>query len=515
MDQDLEKSLSSSEEAQKKGPGSNEVLDPAAEEVGSSSTIISKLSSLRRWLNHLESITGIESRGIERVPPDERYEASFVQMLLLWLSANLTANNTLIGVLGPVAYGLGFTDAALCAVFGGLLGCVGVAYVGTWGPRSGNRTLIIARYFMGYYPSRICCLLNMVIMLGYGMIDCVIGGQILSAVSDGRMTVIVGIIVVAIVSWLVATFGMRVFQAYERYSWLPQAIVLAVMAGTAGPKFDVTTQSIGSAETVNGNRLSFFSLALSCSIAWAPAGADYYVYYPANSPRWKIFLMTFVGLGLAIPITLLLGVGVGSAIQAVPEWQDAYNISPGNLLEATYLPVNGFGKFCAVVAALGVIANNIPGTYSAALAFQILGRYGLAVPRSVWTTVCVIIYTACALGGRNSLFDIFQNFLPLMGYWIVIWLTIMLEEDLLFRRGKPYDWGVWNDWKRLPLGIAAFTAFVIGWVGPIIGMYQVYYIGPVARAIAGGCDLGIYLGIGFTFFAYPPLRALELWKIGR
>lgn len=104
--------------------------------------MISKFSSLSQWLNHLESITGIESRGIERVPPDERYEGSFVQMLLLWLSANLTANNTLIGVLGPVAYGLGFTDAALCAVFGGLLGCVGVAYVGTWGPRSGNRTLV-------------------------------------------------------------------------------------------------------------------------------------------------------------------------------------------------------------------------------------------------------------------------------------------------------------------------------------------------------------------------------------
>jgi purine-cytosine permease-like protein len=73
---------------------------------------------------------------------------------------------------------------------------------------------------MGYYPSRICCLLNMVIMLGYGMIDCVIGGQVLSAVSDGRMTVIVGIIVVAIVSWMVATFGMRVFQAYERYIFI-------------------------------------------------------------------------------------------------------------------------------------------------------------------------------------------------------------------------------------------------------------------------------------------------------
>lgn len=38
------------------------------------------------------------------------------------------------------------------------------------------------------------------------------------------MTVIVGIIVVAIVSWLVATFGMRVFQTYER--WVIQLVIL-------------------------------------------------------------------------------------------------------------------------------------------------------------------------------------------------------------------------------------------------------------------------------------------------
>jgi purine-cytosine permease-like protein len=39
---------------------------------------------------------------------------------------------------------------------------------------------------MGYYPSKIACLLNIIIMLGYGMIDCVVGGQVLSAVAGGR-----------------------------------------------------------------------------------------------------------------------------------------------------------------------------------------------------------------------------------------------------------------------------------------------------------------------------------------
>ena len=69
---------------------------------------------------------------------------------------------------------------------------------------------------MGYYPSKIACLLNMVIMLGYGMIDCLVGGQVLSAVSGGSMSVVVGIIIIAIISWAVVLFGMKVFHIYER-----------------------------------------------------------------------------------------------------------------------------------------------------------------------------------------------------------------------------------------------------------------------------------------------------------
>ena len=44
---------------------------------------------------------------------------------------------------------------------------------------------------------------------------------------------------------------------------------------------------------------------------------------------------------------------------------------------------------------------------------------------------------------------------------------------------------------------------------------QAYYTGPVAKAVTGGCELGIWLGAGFTILAYPPLRVLELRFIGR
>lgn len=69
---------------------------------------------------------------------------------------------------------------------------------------------------MGYWPAKLVCLLNIILMVGYGVIDCIIGGQILSAVSGGSMTIIVGIIIVALVSWVVAVFGMAIFHVYER-----------------------------------------------------------------------------------------------------------------------------------------------------------------------------------------------------------------------------------------------------------------------------------------------------------
>lgn len=50
----------------------------------------------------------------------------------------------------------------------------------------------------------------------YSVIDSIIGGQILSAVADGKLTIVVGIIIVAVVSLIVTFFGMAVFHVYER-----------------------------------------------------------------------------------------------------------------------------------------------------------------------------------------------------------------------------------------------------------------------------------------------------------
>lgn len=94
----------------------------------------------------ITNIKYFEVRGIERVPETERLKkvgtSNYIHMSLLWFSANITANNMAVGMLGPLDYALGFTDAALCATFGAVLGAIGVAYISTFGPASGNRTMV-------------------------------------------------------------------------------------------------------------------------------------------------------------------------------------------------------------------------------------------------------------------------------------------------------------------------------------------------------------------------------------
>jgi purine-cytosine permease-like protein len=71
---------------------------------------------------------------------------------------------------------------------------------------------------MGYWPAKLPTLLNVVLMVGYTTIDCIIGGQVLSAVSGGSMTILVGVVVVALMTWVIAVFGMAIFHRYERYA---------------------------------------------------------------------------------------------------------------------------------------------------------------------------------------------------------------------------------------------------------------------------------------------------------
>lgn len=61
-------------------------------------------------------------------------------------------------------------------------------------------------------------MLQLIGTLGYGLLDALVTGQILSAVSPhGSMTVVVGVIVAAVIVIFVCGVGMKVFHIYEKW----------------------------------------------------------------------------------------------------------------------------------------------------------------------------------------------------------------------------------------------------------------------------------------------------------
>lgn len=469
----------------------------------------------------------IESRGIQRVEDHEKQKTTlfaYIQVFVLWFSINLVVNDVTLGMLGPAVYELSFTDAALCATFGALAGSIPTAWVATWGPLSGIRTMIFGRYTMGWWPSKLIVILNIIQMLGYSLVVSIIGGQVLSAMSPhGSVSVVVGIIIIVIIVWLVTTFGIAVFHYYERFAWIPQLIVLSILYGVSAKYFDLSYVSVGDTRTVAGNRLSFFSICLAAAITYAPLSMDYFVYWSSATSRIGIFAATLSGLWISFTFALVLGIGIASGIFSNNALESAWSNEQGGsgsgaLLVAAYADIGSFGKFCAVIVALGGIANMIPPTYSSGVDFQMLGQPFAKVPRVIWNTIGVIIYVACALGGRNNLAIIFTNFLALMGYWVAIWIAIVLEEFCFFRgrSTRNYDWNSWDNRKKLPIGAAALVAFLVGWAGAVLCMAQVYYIGPLARLVGDyGADMGNYVGFSWSALVYPPLRWIEKRKFGR
>jgi hypothetical protein len=115
----------------------------ATTQAGQPST--SRFGARLKSFEHILLKYNLEIRGIQRVEEHEKVQIgwfAYLQVFVLWVSVNLAANNITLGMLGPAVYGLSFRDASLCACFGAVVGGIPVAWIATWGPLSGNRTMV-------------------------------------------------------------------------------------------------------------------------------------------------------------------------------------------------------------------------------------------------------------------------------------------------------------------------------------------------------------------------------------
>lgn len=332
-----------------------------------------------------------------------------------------------------------------------------------------------------------------------------------------------GIIAIAAATFLITLFGYKVVHTYERYSWIPCLVIFLIVLGefVHSGKFENIAMGVGKSEA--GAALSFAASVFGFGTGWTSYAADYTVYQPVGRSRMSIFLWTFAGLAFPLLFTEMLGAAIGTAMAANDNnnaYMDGYHASGIGGLLATVLvpPLGHFGKFCLVVLALSIIANNCPNIYSVSLSLQVLARTTQRVPRFVWTFVGTLIYVAVAIPGYSQFENVLENFMLLIAYWLAIYEGIAVSEHVFFKRGfGGYQPEAYMDKEKLPPGIAAVTAFCFGVMGAVMGMAQVWFTGPVGRLCGGeeGGDVGFELAFGFAAVSFCGLRYWEKRYFGR
>ncbi|RMZ16998.1 hypothetical protein D0862_00974 [Hortaea werneckii] len=477
------------------------------------------LSRLRSWESAMDRKLGIETEAIDRKLPDERQPmtwASQLGMALLWASGTMNLSCFSTGFLGW-QFGLSLKQSIVIVIFASLLGGAVSAFSATLGAATGLRQISISRYSMGWWPNKVVAALNVIQQLGWSAAGCITGGIALVAASDGSIPIAVGVIIIAIVSLVVSFAGLKMILIYERYAWAIYLVIFLIIFGQTGRYADNSPTDLAGAD-LSGQVLSLIAVVYGSSASWCTIASDYYVSYPVNVSRVKVFFFTTLGISIPTSIGMVAGCVVSSALNNRPDWNDIYeNQGLGFLLQEALYPY-GFAKFLLVLLVLSGINCNIINTYSAAISCQQFARPFARMPRFVWTILCFGVIVALSLAGRKQLQAYLENFLSMLGYWCTSYFVILFCEHYIFRKGNfaNYDLEGWNDPKKLPVGVAAFCAFALGVVMWIMGLVQTWYVGPVgARIGSSGGDVANELTLAVTAIAYVPFRYLELKYIGR
>jgi nucleobase:cation symporter-1, NCS1 family len=191
----------------------------------------------------------VETHGIAPIPEDQRYGTPR-RLFTVWFAPQVNMAGVFTGTLA-IVLGLGFWLGLLAMVIGTVLGAIIVAYLSTWGPRTGAGQLPNSRMAFG-------------------------GGVVLPAVLQ-------------LLSFVV--FAVKLVGGHEIVT--PPTVAGVDLAGAF--ILEVT-------------------IAFSFAISWASYAADFSRYLPANSSPTRIFGFTFAGIVLAYLFIQGIGIAAGTTV---------------------------------------------------------------------------------------------------------------------------------------------------------------------------------------------------------
>ena len=436
----------------------------------------------------------LETHGITPVPEANRFGRP-ARLATVFFAPNLTMTAVFSGTLGA-SLGLGFGTGLIALLAGTIIGSIPVAYLATWGPRTGTAQLPFARLpFRGtvVLPG----LVQWLNSIAWDALVGLFGGEALSQLLGLPFWLAVAIVL--LLQCAVGVLGYEVIHRVQAVMSVVVAVFFVVLTWKLVSGHPVTmSDSVSGGERV-GAFVLFSTIALSLAISWASYASDFSRYLPADTSRPRAFGYTLLGLTLSYVWGEALGLAAGQALTD----QTTAGIS-------ALLGGGALGSIALLVIALTAVSSNAMNDYSGSLALQTVG---VRLLRPVSAVVVTVIAFALILWMHSGdLASKFQDVLLVIGYWIPPFVGVVaVDWWARTRRGRRFE--VLDEITKPQAGWPALVAFLIGCASVVPFMNTSVYTGPVAAA-AHGADLAYYVGFVVSAAVYAGLRSLPAVRGG-
>lgn len=426
----------------------------------------------------------IETHGISPIPEGNRFGRPW-RLFSVWFAPNLTMTAVFTGTLAA-SLGLGFWTGLAAMLAGTVLGSLPVAYLSTWGPRTGTGQLPLARLSFGGGV----VLPGLVQWLGSIAWDALVGlfgGEALAELTG--LPFWAAVLIVLVLQCALGVFGYALIHRVQAVMSVLLVLAFAALTVKVLAGHPIATADTASGADLAGGVVLFTTIALSLAISWAPYASDFSRYLPVETSSRSVFWATLLGLTASYTLGEGLGLALGSSLG------DHSTHGVSTLLGGGFL-----GALALAVIALAAVSSNAMNDYSGSLALQTVG---VRLRRPVSAVIVTVLAFALILWMHSGeLADKFENVLLFVSYWIPPFLGVVVPDWLARTRGgRRVD--VLAATSVRPW--AALVAFVVGFGAAVPFMNTSLYTGPVASALHGA-DLAYYVGLVVSLAAYFLLR---------
>ncbi|OCB16026.1 cytosine permease [Mycolicibacterium porcinum] len=428
----------------------------------------------------------VETHGIAPLAADQRYGHP-ARLFTVWFAPQVNMTGVFTGTLA-ITLGLGFWLGLLAMVIGTVLGSAVVAYLSTWGPRTGAGQLPNARMAFGglvVLPG----ILQWGSSIAWDALVGLFGGEALAALLG--IPFWSAVMIVLAVQGVVGFFGYELIHRLQAVLTVVLLITFAVFTVKLVAGHDIVVAPSVAGADLAGAFVFEITIALSLAISWASYAADFSRYLPSDSSRRQVFGYSFAGIVLGY--VFVQGIGIAAASVIGEHTADGVHaVMGGGVL----------GGLALLVIALAAIGSGVMNDYSGSLALQTIGV-------RVRRPVSAVIVTALAFGlilwlHAADTATRFTDVLLLVSYWIPAFVAVVVVDWAIRIRGRA---GIdpSAEITRRRDAVAALIIFLLAYAIAVPFMNTTLIQGAVATAWHGA-DIAYFVNFVVALALYGGYR---------